>query len=455
MININDILLEVGYHKDIKDEMRIRDILLKANGSEAKAIQLATNMAKAITDKSKALRRGQAASDLAKIMHGQTILLNTISNIFFKRAGELGGSYQRTASATRPSKPISHVDLPNDLHGMFRKIALMIHPDKARSEKSIATRNKMMADLNLANRTKNATAMRRIYSDWQKLPAELRENRLDVFSILQESMKEWARKELQLAGYKLDEWTEDGANDEIDGYIPMPTGLAEDAESDPMDQYVDLIAKSALELVDKFSDQGHSGMSAPITLAMFTKLANYEPLSPITSKPEDSKDVSEYDPNGPKLWQNVRDFKMFSNDGGNTWYSVEDGKEEHLDEEGFPYVTYGKGKRQFYNDQGPIQEGIQIAKLLYYGRKPRMLNEDYKLPMKKVKRTFSWPTKLGANMTYNIYDGKDPSMKNALVRNVKGNELFSVIDKVQTDDVTKVYRRDYLKHPKLGAWELF
>lgn len=44
-----------------KDLMRIRDIISKANGSRAKAIQLTSQQANMITDKAKAYRRYQAA----------------------------------------------------------------------------------------------------------------------------------------------------------------------------------------------------------------------------------------------------------------------------------------------------------------------------------------------------------------------------------------------------------
>ena len=75
---------------DPKDEQRIRDIVKKADkpnllGSEKKEkeIQLATTMAKAITDPDKALRRGDAAKELD---------LDYLAKIFYERANELGAS---------------------------------------------------------------------------------------------------------------------------------------------------------------------------------------------------------------------------------------------------------------------------------------------------------------------------------------------------------------------------
>lgn len=65
---------------DSKDEMRINDILTKANGDRNKAKQLAQLMANKITDKSKALRRANAAEDNN---------CHDLANIFLKRAMQL------------------------------------------------------------------------------------------------------------------------------------------------------------------------------------------------------------------------------------------------------------------------------------------------------------------------------------------------------------------------------
>lgn len=82
------------------------------------------------------------------------------------------------------------------------------------------------------------------------------------------------------------------------------------------------IAYVVMELVEVFEKQQHSGMSAALTLEFFTKLARFKTLSPITVDPDEWLDRS--DISGYPLWQNTRDSAVFSEDGGLTWYDVED-----------------------------------------------------------------------------------------------------------------------------------
>lgn len=52
--------------------------------------------------------------------------------------------------------------------------------------------------------------------------------------------------------------------------------------------------KAVMELIEIFSKQGHSGMSASIVADLFKKLANYEPLQPITGKDEEWGDIRDF-----------------------------------------------------------------------------------------------------------------------------------------------------------------
>lgn len=85
-----------------------------------------------------------------------------------------------------------------------------------------------------------------------------------------------ARKELELAGY----FDEDG-------------------------MYGDMLGVAVMELLRVFADQGHSGMSASITAAVFNALAKHEPLSPLTGEDD------EWKPCGKNRWQNTRCFSVF------------------------------------------------------------------------------------------------------------------------------------------------
>ena len=47
------------------------------------------------------------------------------------------------------------------------------------------------------------------------------------------------------------------------------------------DFYGGMTGNAVLELVEVFAKQGHSGMSAPMVILLFSKVANFEPISPI------------------------------------------------------------------------------------------------------------------------------------------------------------------------------
>lgn len=73
------------------------------------------------------------------------------------------------------------------------------------------------------------------------------------------------------------------------------------------------IQQNVLALLELFSSQGHSGFSAPFCIQMFTKLANFEPLCPLTGEDSEWSDVAEED--GKRLFQNKRCSHVFKRDG--------------------------------------------------------------------------------------------------------------------------------------------
>lgn len=90
-----------------------------------------------------------------------------------------------------------------------------------------------------------------------------------------------------------------------------------DSDSD----YGGAVGTAALELVKVFAEQGHSGASAYIVLDVFSRLAQFRELTPITSSPDEwrSVDVSTLLPGAPPMWQSTRNPSVFSADGGKTW----------------------------------------------------------------------------------------------------------------------------------------
>ncbi len=102
------------------------------------------------------------------------------------------------------------------------------------------------------------------------------------------NMLKWAEAELKLAGYDIND-PEDGPNR--------------------------WLAEGTLELLKVFSEQGHSGMSAPYAIALFEKLALCKPIAPLTGKDDEWNEV------GENVWQNRRNSSVFkdSKDGQAYW----------------------------------------------------------------------------------------------------------------------------------------
>lgn len=77
-------------------------------------------------------------------------------------------------------------------------------------------------------------------------------------------------------------------------------------------------AKAVMALIEMFDAQGHSGASAAVTLAVFSKLAQFQPLGGLTNDPSEWGEVAK------GVWQNRQCGSAFSRDGGQTWYDIDD-----------------------------------------------------------------------------------------------------------------------------------
>ena len=112
--------------------------------------------------------------------------------------------------------------------------------------------------------------------------------------------------ELKLAGYKLE---------------PID-------ENDPSDEkYVQRIGNCVYEICKLFAEQGHSGLSANITIQLLDELlVKGNTLSPLTNNPDEWMDVTEM--SGYKLHQSKRKFSCFSDDNLNTYYDTNDENRE-------------------------------------------------------------------------------------------------------------------------------
>jgi hypothetical protein len=99
------------------------------------------------------------------------------------------------------------------------------------------------------------------------------------------------------------------------------------------DFYDGMTGNAVMELMEIFARQGHSGMSAGIAIALFTKLARFEPLSPPTNNPDEWIEV------GDKLWQCTRQPSAFSKDWGKTYYRVD---EQYKWRKVLPWALYSR-----------------------------------------------------------------------------------------------------------------
>ena len=123
---------------------------------------------------------------------------------------------------------------------------------------------------------------------------------------------------------------------------------------DSGEPYNDAVTDSILELIETFSKQGHSGFTAPYTIGTFARLAMFKPLTPLTGEDDEWHETE------PGHYQNNRysavfkdkdgiaydiHGKVFTDDGGETWYSSGDSRVNIT----FPYTVPDKPEHVYLN----------------------------------------------------------------------------------------------------------
>lgn len=71
--------------------------------------------------------------------------------------------------------------------------------------------------------------------------------------------------------------------------------------------------EAVMSLIRVFANGGHSGFSAPYCIETFKRLAQYEPLTPLTGDDDEWIEVAD------GLWQNKRCSRVFKNAKGEAW----------------------------------------------------------------------------------------------------------------------------------------
>lgn len=87
----------------------------------------------------------------------------------------------------------------------------------------------------------------------------------------------------------------------------------------PDSDYGGMLGNAVMELMEVFEKQGHSGASASRVVAIFSKVASYLPLKPLTG--EDSEWVEIGTQDGERLFQNNRCSHVFK--CGDRAYDIE------------------------------------------------------------------------------------------------------------------------------------
>ncbi len=88
--------------------------------------------------------------------------------------------------------------------------------------------------------------------------------------------------------------------------------------------YGGMLGEAALEIIAVFAKQGHSGFSASITTDIVNRLMQFKPLTPLTYELDEWNEV------GTGTWQNRRKSTVFSDDGLQTWYDLDEpGRPRH------------------------------------------------------------------------------------------------------------------------------
>jgi hypothetical protein len=114
-----------------------------------------------------------------------------------------------------------------------------------------------------------------------------------------------------------------------------------------IDEMQEAICNHVLKLLDVFADEGHSGSSAPYTINLFSKLAAFEPVVPITGENWEWNEIRDGRTDGVSVFQNKRCSHVFkqSDRFNGQAYDI-DGKifwEWYKGEDGKPFKSYFTG----------------------------------------------------------------------------------------------------------------
>jgi hypothetical protein len=130
----------------------------------------------------------------------------------------------------------------------------------------------------------------------------------------------------------------------------------------------ELINKHILDMVKVFCDEGHTGFTASYTINILDRLLRYLPLTPIEDTPEDWNEVTSgvyqhrrcsavfKDKNKFEGKAYILDVKVFSDDGGKTWFTNSNSREVIE----FPYFVPKSPKQYLVDKDGTILSEYKV-----------------------------------------------------------------------------------------------
>lgn len=117
----------------------------------------------------------------------------------------------------------------------------------------------------------------------------------------------------------------------------LEKGCGDDKEALAMQK---MMSDDIMQIINTFCEQGHSGFSAGYALGLLDRLLRYKPLTELTGEDDEWEDCSKFGmadlqnkrcpsifkrPDGTAYWT---EGKIFSSDGGKTWYTSKDSSVE-------------------------------------------------------------------------------------------------------------------------------
>jgi hypothetical protein len=114
------------------------------------------------------------------------------------------------------------------------------------------------------------------------------------------------------------------------------------------DEMQEMMCEQVMELLDKFSEHGHSGSTAPYAVNLFKQLAMFEPIVPLTGEDWEWKEIV------ANVYQNRRCGHIFKDGKDGQAYDTEariffEWRERPLDEDEKGYPGVERYKTHFTN----------------------------------------------------------------------------------------------------------